>query len=449
MKKLLAFSIVFVLVCATVFAEVTVTAGAGMSFVPVGVLLPDEGDAEFVAGFGRNGAGDNELQVNVEGKTENGKAGFLFQWRPRITGTALSNNLGDNGYIWYKPLDWIKIDAGRFRIADLRGKVGHAAWFGDYTISRADEDAIFQRFDGEGAVLLEVKPEAVSGLSVYAHINKLAYYDAAQKINNTWIASRSAGYVWENIQFAVGYELPNIGLVRAQYVGAHPGMTTTSVSIPAGSGGSNIDVDLPTGWTNSRIELAFAYTGLPGLTLDVGGGFFLPFEDAKDAPNVYSKPASKLVEGKFSPGFKAGLGVKYAADPLTVNLILGGTFAQTYEDEMFGEDVKATLGFRLKPYLAVAYKLNDIFTAQLEGGVEFVGDTTVDAGDQGDWTGDGAMNYGFGLGLQTTFAPGCTIRTGLTYAGGEAPGSIPFMADSPSSKLTGAFQIPIVFAVAF
>jgi hypothetical protein len=443
MKKLLAFSIVFVLVCATVFAEVAVTAGASMSFVPVGVLLPDSDDPngddpEFVAGFGRIYGNVTELQVNVTGSTDNGKAGFLFQWRPKVNGATLSaSELGDNAMIWYKPLDWIKIDAGRFRIADLRGKVGNNTWFGDNTISRADEDAIFQRFDGSAAVLLEVKPEAVSGLSVYAHVNKMDETYNNPKINNTTVATRSAEYVWENTQFAVGYELPNIGLFRAQFVGAHPA----------------VDFDLQngtfSGLDNSRVELAFAYTGLAGLTLDVGGGFYLPFEDAKNAPKSYLTPATPLAEGKFSPGFKAGLGVKYAADPLTVNLILGGTFAQTWEDEISGQDVKATLGFRLRPYLTVAYKLNDTFTAQLEGGVDFVGDTKVDAGNAGDWTGDGAMNYGFGLGLQTTFAPSCTIRAGLTYAGGEAPGDLPVQIDTKSKPLTGAFQIPIVFAVAF
>jgi hypothetical protein len=336
--------------------------------------------------------------------------------------------------IWYKPLDWIKIDAGRFRVADLRGKVGNNSWFGDNTISRADEDAIFQRFDGSAAVMLEVKPEAVSGLSVYAHVNGMENtYAKLDSTNNTMVAVRSAGYVWENTQFAVGYELPNIGLVRAQFVGAHPALSM----------GASPTIN------NSRIELAFAYTGLAGLTLDVGGGFFLPFEDAKNAPPIYSTPASPLQEGKFSPGFKAGLGVKYVADPLTVNLLLGGTFAQAYEDEPApGYDIKGTFGFRLKPYLTVAYKLNDTFTAQLEGGVDYAGDTKVTMGED-KYTIDGGMNYGFGLGLQTTFAPGCTIRAGLTYAGGEAPGALPFRADTEAKALTGAFQIPIVFAVAF
>jgi hypothetical protein len=156
--------------------------------------------------------------------------------------------------------------------------MGNGAWFGDYTISRAGESNIFTNFDANNAVMLTAKP--IDGLSVYALLNKITKYGA--KTKNTVTPDQPAELVWENIQFAAAYAIPDIGLVRAQYVGAHPGDNS-----------------------NGKFELAFAYTGMEGLTVDVGGKFMLPFEDV-----------DPVVKGKYTPGAEAALGAKYAAGPL-------------------------------------------------------------------------------------------------------------------------------------
>jgi hypothetical protein len=466
MKKLLIFSVVFALMCATVFAEVTVTAGAGASFVPLGVIFPpddnnpntDEGP-KAVTGFGRNGAASAELQVNVEGKTENGKAGFLFQWRPRVTSAvAIDNQLGDNAGLWLKPLDWIRIDAIKFHNNDLRGKVGNGAWFGDYTIPRADENSIFQRFDGKFAALISVKPEAVAGLSAYAMLNTIKEY--AQWNASTWGAQRGAQWVWQNSPIGIGYDISNIGLVRAQFVGAQ--IPSSDGTIPAAD---KIDLTKDLITTNSdgkvilnkglftsasaapRIEAAFAFTGLPGLTLDVGGKFWIPVSDPEiDNTNVFADGFS-LENYSYWGGIEVGLGVKYAADPLTVNFIIGGRFAASTTDEtIVNAKEEKKDGIALKPYVAVAYKLNDTFTAQVEGGLVFTGDgetTQTAAGTTTTTTVDGNVRYGFGVGLQTTLAPSCTIRTGITFAGGNKENASGVKQDK------GVLSIPIIFSVAF
>jgi hypothetical protein len=391
-----------------------------------------------VAGFGRNGGGATEIKVNVEGSTESGKAGFLFQWRPKINGDVLTSEIGDNAGIWYKPLDIIRLDAGRFVNNDIRGKVGNGAWFGDYTISRAGESEIFKNFDAKAAVMLTAKP--IEGLSVYALLNNMAStYNQPGKINNTTVAGKGAQFVWENIQVAAAYTLPNIGVARLQFVGKHPTAT-------AGTG--PLLEDIPVSFDNAKFELAFAYTGMEGLTLDVGGGFILPFEDVNTAPAKLYDPTSKLT-GKYSPGATAGLGVKYVAGSLTANLIVGGAFLQTWEYEESGVTVKYESGFRLRPYVAVQYKLNDTFTAQAEGGLDFYGDSKLKMGDE-EGTRKGGANFGFGAGLQTTLAPSCTIRVGVTYADGEIPGSTTLDGDTiKADKLTGVFSVPIIFEVSF
>jgi hypothetical protein len=286
--------------------------------------------------------------------------------------------------------------------------------------------------------------------------------DPPTKINNTTVASKGAKFVWENTQVAISYALSGIGgLIRAQYVGAHPSATIPTTGVFSG---------LPTAFSNSKFELAFALTAIEGLTIDVGGGFFLPFEDVSGAPDsIFDNAVNARYGGKFSPGATAGLGVKYATGPITVTFIVDGTFLQSWEDstETGGvkTDEKYDLGLRLRPYLSFQYKINDTFTADVEGGIDFVGDskyesTTSVGGTSSSYTltRKGGVNYGFGAGLQTTLAPSCTIRVGLTYAGGEAPGST-LTSTSVSgantdvtydaTKLTAAFSVPVVFSVSF
>ncbi|MDR1903014.1 MAG: hypothetical protein LBQ88_12130, partial [Treponema sp.] len=225
MKRFITFSIVFALVCAAAFAEVKVSAGASMSFTPIGAVIPDDEDAGLVAGFGKNNGNAWELQLNVEGSTENGKAGFLFQWRPKVQNGVFTgiNDIGDNAGIWYKPLDIIRIDAGRFQNNDIRGRMGSGAWYGDYTIPRGGENDIFQNFDAKNGAMLTVKP--IDGLSVYALVNAIPPYENTNTGTppTAWAgpnqgAAKAFGYVWENTQVAVAYAIPNIGLARLQYV---------------------------------------------------------------------------------------------------------------------------------------------------------------------------------------------------------------------------------------
>ncbi|MDR2094130.1 MAG: hypothetical protein LBP76_01255 [Treponema sp.] len=466
MKKLLTFSIVFALVCATVFAEVTVTAGAGMSFIPLGVVIkPDDDDPDTddgpaaVAGFGRGGGAATEIQVNVEGATESGKAGFKFQWRPKIAGSTLTSEIGDNAGIWYKPLDWIRLDAGRFTNNDIRGKVGNSAWFGDYLIPRTGESDIFTNFGAKAAAMLTVKPEALAGLSVYALVNNMVdtYGNWAEEGSNkfAWGGSKGAEWVWQNTQAAVAYDLPNIGLVRVQFVGSplvSPSESETK-KYEAVINGKLQEIEITTkeagepGFNAHRFELAFAYTGMEGLTIDVGGRVYLPVKDPQFDADLWNDKY-EVKNYSYWKGIGFALGAKYVTGALTANFIIGASgIADTVTNEMeVGKKKETTNAFVLKPYVAVQYKLNDTFTAQLEGGVQFTGDkeekTTIGGTSTTDTT-EGALAYGFGLGLQTTLAPDCTIKTGLTFVGGTTPGT-------PDNKdLHGVFSVPIIFSVSF
>jgi hypothetical protein len=495
MKKLLIFSIISALICATVFAEVTVTTGAGMSFIPIGAVIKpaDDDDStkegvELVTGFGRNGGASAELQLNVEGKTENGKAGFLFQWRPKLLGdgTLSAGELSDNAGVWFKPLDVIRIDAGKFANNDIRGQVGSGNWFGDYTIGRPGEGEIFSNFSGTFATMVKLTP--IEGLSIYAMLNKIVtpnstlktsgetyryvpvlkadgtpetdsdgrpkyiretipgstYYEKTNDGSYTnwgpaWGATKGTEWIWQNLQAAVGYAIPNIGLARVQFVGTYIPETHDEL-------GPEDFTDAP------RIEAAFAFTGVPNLTLDVGGKVYVPVTDPKADPGLWpteaAEKAASTEDYSYWKGINVGLGVKYAADPLTVNFIidaqkLGGTWT-------YGKTSEVKDGLELRPWVAVNYKLNDTFSAQLEGGLKFVGEGKITYEDttRPSQTMESTVSYGFGAGLQTTLAPSCTIKTGLTYAAGKVRGAWED-GTQKAEDTNGVFSVPIIFSVSF
>jgi hypothetical protein len=428
MKKFIAFSIVFTLLSAAVFADITVSGGVGLSFIPIGAIIPPgNGDTELVAGFGRGGGVATEMKLDLTGVSENGKAGFQLQWRPKINGSAVfANEIGDNAKLWVKPLDWIQIDAGRFVNNDIRGRMSSGAWFGDYTIPRPGEGDIFSNFDGKAAAMLSLKPAALDGLGVYVLINSMA--DTYADYPN-WGASKGIGYVYENLQAAVSYAIPNIGLARVQYVGAHPAATVDASKI------------LPReiySVTAPQIQAAFAFTGVPNLTVDVGGKYSLPVTDPKTVETSLGADDGQEFKGTFRAPVAVGLGIKYVIANLTATVIVDGKFAGSYEPDPSPDAVE--IGIELRPWLTVNYKINDTFTAQAEGGIVYTGDS-----EQGSAVvATGGVRYGFGAALQTTFASDCTLRTGITYAGGEGA-----QQGASARELSGIFSVPFIFSVSF
>jgi hypothetical protein len=351
-----------------------------------------------------------------------------------------ASQVGDNAEVWYQPANWIRIEAGKFQNNDIRGRMSANAWFGDYTIARAGESDIFTNFNNPFGALVKLSP--VDGLNIYATLKSGAGY------NNwtPWGASRGAEWVWKNTQVAVSYAIPNLGLARAQFVG--PEVTPLA----------KIDVDKETELpkendfsrkVSSRAEAAFAFTSVPGLTLDVGGKFWFPVSDPEtDVPFDSESPfknlqeSTKLEDYSYSGGIDLSLGLTYAASPLTATFIISA--AKIGAKHTLGSDeekMEMTSGLEVKPHVAVQYKLNDTFSAQVEGGVFLTGESKAERGGESATYSKGSLRYGFGAGLQTTVAPSCTIRTGITYAGGK---------DNDTEKnLLSVFSVPIIFSVSF
>jgi hypothetical protein len=438
MKKFIAFSIVFTLLSAAVFAEFTVNGSAATLFIPIGAVMPDAGDTEIGAGLGRNGSDHTQLYLNFVGTTESGKAGFRFEWYPRLLGGNLNlTGMGDFAGLWVKPADWIRIDAGKFVNNDIRGRLGAGAWFGDYAVPRPGEGEIFTNFSTNAGVMAALTPSAVDGLGVYVAVKNINYInntDTSQAStvgrDGTWGVNRGIAYVYENTQAAVSYAIPNIGLVRAQYVGAHPAVTTSATAV------------LPSGlWaiTAPQIQAAFAFTGVPNLTVDVGGKYSLPVTDPKTEETAFGLDDGAKIPGTFKAPIAVGLGVKYVAGSLTATFIVDGKFAGSYKPDPVPEAIE--LGIELRPWVTVNYKLNDTFTVQGEGGIVYAGDSEQD----GHVVAAGGVRYGFGGYLQANIGSSSYyVRTGVSYAGGEGAA-----LGTDAKKLDGIFNIPVLFSVSF
>jgi hypothetical protein len=284
--------------------------------------------------------------------------------------------------------------------------------------------------------LAVLKPTAVEGLGIYAAVKNINYKDntttssaSTAARDGTWGVNRGISYVYENTQAAVSYAIPNIGLVRAQYVGAHPAVSTSATAV------------LPSGlWaiTAPQIQAAFAFTGVPNLTIDVGGKYSLPVTDPKAEETALGLDDGAETKGTFKAPIAAGLGVKYVAGSLTAYFIVDGKFAGSYKPD--GTEA-IDLGIEVRPWVTVNYKLNDTFTVQGEGGIVYAGDSEQD----GHVVAAGGVRYGFGAYLQANIGSSSYyVRTGANYSGGEGA-----QIGTDAKKLNGIFNVPVLFSVTF
>jgi hypothetical protein len=484
MKKLAVFSVIFTILAGAAFAQVTVKGGVSGEWIPFqSVSQPDNsglgtgfsngklpnGDTSYAAmGFGRSGGEQQQGSFSLQGVSENKKAGFRYDLKFRLNGSDGVGMVMDSwGGVWFEPAPIFRADAGRFNITTLRGKVG-SGWLNKYTTPAKGEGEIFSSFDGKDAALFTLKP--VEGLWAGVMVNNMVDLDKSRETGYTtgnqdiWGPGKSnkalLKYALEDIQIGLGYTLAGIGQVRAQYVGAHPQVTSSKYDPKTDSWIANN----PPAIDAQRIELAFAVTAVEGLTLDIGGKYWLPVKDSflivtptAGTPNpgvsatatrpVY--PGSSMSFGADEPSAKdkdtyqkpiqASLGAGYKLDPLTINGRIDGYFGGYMKDD--SSNTKYDLGPEVWMYLWPTYNISEELIAELDVGLVYTGDLKSD----GNVMQKGGLRYGFGASIRYNIAPGAYIRAGLAYGGGTInQGS----TDDPK-KLNSVFTIPVGFEVSF
>ncbi|MDR1420817.1 MAG: hypothetical protein LBI86_10615, partial [Treponema sp.] len=203
MKKLIAISIVLVLLGPAVFAEVAVSAGVHGVFVPIEVETIKNADDQVSAGsiIGWGGDRARYAQITFAGETEDGKAGFKTQLNVNENATV---SLDDWAGFWIKPIDQLRLTVGRFQQDDIRGAIGANDGWALAALAAKNEDNIFSRFTGDIGALVDIYP--VPGFGVHFLVNGLRSTAYAGGV------VAPAYRVYERFQLAVSYELEGLGL---------------------------------------------------------------------------------------------------------------------------------------------------------------------------------------------------------------------------------------------
>ena len=460
MKKTYLLFALCALLAARIFAEVTVGASLEAVAAVQSIGYVERDDPEWnpidkqivVGGFGGNNSNRNKLTLNFTANLEDTAGLFtelvLYPWwhdnrQQDILNFIDSIELGQL-YGWYRPFEWFQIDVGRFNIDRLRGKIEGYNW-GDYLgTSAGGTDGFFTRFEGRDGFALEfINPfanlvPALSGLYVGAMMYDIIEANTA---NNQGIFGgyTEAKYMLENIQAAIGYEIPEIGLARFQYIGVHPTPNTKKVAA-----GDNNDSN-----NGPRLQLAFTYTGLPNLTVEAGGTISLLVSDPtvlvpalnSSGEIVYYEP--RITKGNYLEPSRVALGAEYGLEDLlglSLSLRLGGEYSFGGYSEPTGSG-RADFGPVAKIWFSPMYKLNEKFDVAADVGVEILGDENY----YDRLNKKGGVRTGFGAYIQWNIISDCFIRLGFAYAGGEALGN----DRSGSRKLDTLITVPLYFKLGF
>ncbi|MDR1175461.1 MAG: hypothetical protein LBK83_08345 [Treponema sp.] len=436
MKKLIALSIVLVVLTGAVFAQVPdgVTFGAwGRTYFtpfeshsvhdemsePNTAHTMGDNKTEAYSTTGTTwgwGMGDIEFDLKAEAE----QIGMVIS----LNGNGGSVGTNDFAEIWAKPISWVRIDIGKFNIDNLRGKVGLDSEFnrfisGQGTSWAPDPDAIFTRFQTGNGWHITATPDMIPipgqlffqfGLgSNKTEAGALGYYDGGW--NPT--AFVPGGDSWASMQLGVGYEIPNIGLLfRVQYLGARSEPTITGEEEEEGADPYN-----PFGITAKKIEVAFAYTGMAdslGLTIDFGGKIPIPATKIGGGDYTYMDP------------IKVALGASYAQNGIGVTAGLYFGLLGGYNNGKSGsEEDTATKGVTFDMHLIPSYDLS-FGTVGLDVGLGIKGEGRSKKGAWSNDIEDGSTLFGIGAWLKQdlgkghiTYGAGFNFDTVVGKAGGD------------------------------
>jgi len=434
MKKLIVFSLVFALIAGAAFAQVADGISIGgwgrAAFAPLiieGKLTNGEGNEVdysdgVYAGTGVNWGNfaDVEWEINGNGNDYVG-FGLLFV---TDSGSGFSELARAN--VWVQPFasPVFKLIAGNFHADQLRGKIGEpSGGFESFIdMDTPDKDGIFSRFRASNGFMLSSEP--VDGLFIGAAVNTggnlfktgvpLLDEDGEPVVDehgdpmerDLWQAW--AKNVYRNIQIGFGYNIPDIGHARLQYVGGFMG-NANETDYKDFLAGKNPGYELGDEGSLARVEAAFALTAVENLTLDLGFKFGLPY-----TIDFESEYLSR------SDGLNINLGAKYSADAFNIAAYLWTGFGGY---ERHGKDDKDENGLDFGLLLVPSYDLGGAEIG-MDIGFKLTGNGKDAAGNDKK---DGSSQFGISAWVQKGFDSGL-IKAGVAFQGPSTPSNSDFKA---------------------
>ena len=429
MKTRIIFATLALAVTGALNAQISIGLSADMAAVPfqliqgVRVEYPDGSvvsyDPLMGAGLGRlDGTAGPRIRLDARAVSE--ELGLGLRLRLQAQGSA---SVGVENFLqaWWAPLDWLRIDMGRFDDDRLRGRIGDDDMH-VFTVLMNDQDAIFNRTRARGGLMIGLSP--IEGLLLTALLNNLSplsleghnydrplgtepgyrpqhhrpYFPTLSFV--PWESRFGNGDMWRNVHVAAGYAIPGVGLARVQFVGAIPGSPAVDPEA------NELDL-LPGAIVAPRVEAAFALTMIEGLVLDLGGKVPLPVSE--------SFPG--LTETWQAP-FQVSIGARYRLGALEIPARLDVGFGG---ERRVGGENRGTLSFApvVNAHLWPSFDLGTLRLI-LNAGLEFVGETTrtvtlAGGGDATTVIGEGGTRFGMGLSAQRGFPGGFRARGGVAY----------------------------------
>jgi hypothetical protein len=215
MKKSIFALVVFVLISMSVFAQVDVNVMFGQVQFNAFDLYYDGSETEYGTGArGLGPLGSNFIGFGISASTE--YIGIQADIELGSNGVELGNNVK----VWWQPIKWLKLTVGKYWEDDLRGTNDDGVAF--IFPNKPFNVNIFDRFSNPGpegdnadVMGLHLALTPINGLYIGAGIplGTISNWEIGPDIGNFVTAYKKG-------QYAVGYNIPGIGHIRAQYIGS-------------------------------------------------------------------------------------------------------------------------------------------------------------------------------------------------------------------------------------
>ena len=222
-KTLIAVAAAAALTATSAFAEITF--GAWLRVI-TGVGSNGE---DVVMGTTNSWGGVRPARLNAAGTSEDGKAGFKLDFyfdNDEIWGHDYNIRIGDNGYLWVKPIDQIQLSIGKFDSGEtgLRGDFCYGSWnwLRPYNWIADDEGLTFKGSHKDG-LMARITP--IDNLVVLVQLpvmnakwggNNAGYV----KKTETEDAKNTAADVFKNAAYMASYTIEGVGTLKAGFFGA-------------------------------------------------------------------------------------------------------------------------------------------------------------------------------------------------------------------------------------
>jgi hypothetical protein len=232
---------------------------------------------------------------------------------------------------------------------------------------------------------------------------------------------------YHNVQAAVAWTVKDLFQFRAQYLGAKPQVAITRVTDepPLAPFTYNFHIF---SITAPKIEAAFAFTGVPGLTADVVGKIPLAFKDwTRNQDNIFELEDERLITDSVYKAFKnnhiwqAPYQVSLGANFTAGDFGIGGR-----ADVKFGGYTRST---KAEMYLPTELNIHvwpsyDLGFARIivDFGFEYIGATFDQDGnivqDGEPRPLNGGNRIGLGISLEKKFPGNSVIKGGIAWKNG-------------------------------